>query len=78
MSENGHRKVENNEVEAFFGQVEQDSSPNNQLNLVNKARILLLFWQELNFSIQRSKEGYRLAVKWNDEELKKKYIEEAK
>ena len=78
MSENGNNKLNQIDVEAFFGRVEKESVRDAQFNLTNRARVLLLFWQELNFMLQKAKEGYRLAVKWNDEELKKKYIEEAR
>ena len=42
--------------------------------LVKRVKSLLQFWNELSGEVTRVREGYSLAIQWEDENLKKKFL----
>ena len=62
------------EIEEWFGESTDDIYYDHRVPLVRRAMALIEFWHELNKQIDTMKEGYHLAKKWKDEELKEQYI----
>ena len=50
----------------------------NFVDLIKKTKILISFWADINTSLIRTREGYKLSTKWKDDKLQEKFIEEGK
>ena len=49
-----------------------------RMQVVTRARSLIMYWQQLHQQISQIREGYSLAKLWEDEELKTQYMEQGK
>ena len=49
-----------------------------RLQVVTRARSLIMYWQQLHQQISQIKEGYKLAKLWEDDELKNQYMEQGR
>lgn len=72
-------ELSDKELEKWFADGANDEEYiNSKIGLVKRIKILLMFWHQLSTEVARAKEGYSLAKKWKDEDLKKKYMEEGR
>ena len=71
-------EVSDKEIEQYLsGELfEAEEYDDGRVPLVKRVRALLQFWHELSTSLAKAQEGYGLAKKWDDEQLKKKFLEE--
>ena len=49
-----------------------------RMQVVTRARSLIMYWQQLHQQISQIREGYSLAKLWEDEELKTQHMEQGK
>ena len=49
-----------------------------RMQVVTRARSLIMYWQQLHQQISQVREGYKLAKMWEDEELKTQYMEQGR
>ena len=49
-----------------------------RMQVVTRARSLIIYWQQLHQQISQIREGYSLAKLWEDEELKTQYMEQGR
>ena len=49
-----------------------------RMQVVTRARSLIMYWQQLHQQISQIREGYSLAKLWEDEELKTQYMEQGR
>lgn len=77
-TKNNNGQLTNQEIEQWFGTIENEDYVNNKITLAKRAKSLFIFWNEFSMTANRIKEGYRLAKKWGDDGLSQKYIEEGK
>lgn len=75
--ENNNTELTDEEIAEWLGK-EEDTFIDPRFNTAKKARALIGFWYEFSNALARTKEGYHLAQRWEDENLQKKYIEEGK
>tara|TARA_Y100000310_G_scaffold138037_2_gene136950 strand:- start:1443 stop:1901 length:459 start_codon:yes stop_codon:yes gene_type:complete len=66
------------DVTNWFGDDLEEDYIDNTLLDIRRGRSLLMFWHQLNTELSNIREGYILAKKWDDEELKQRYIEQGK
>lgn len=58
------------------GEVEESEFLDPRIHVVKKVKALLMFWQDLYTAVSQVREGYQLAKKFGDEEMKKRNIEQ--
>jgi hypothetical protein len=49
-----------------------------RMQVVTRARSLIMYWQQLHQQISQIREGYSLAKLWEDEELKTQHMEQGR
>lgn len=71
-------ELSDQEVTDFFGDNLEEEYIDATILKVRKARALIMYWHGLSSDVSSVKEGYHLAKKWDDEDLKKQYIEQGR
>ena len=49
-----------------------------RMEVVTRARSLIMYWHQLHQQVSQIREGYNLAKLWEDEELKTQYMEQGR
>ena len=49
-----------------------------RMEVVTRARSLIMYWHQLHQQVSQIKEGYSLAKMWEDEDLKSQYMEQGR
>ena len=73
-------KITDEQIEQWFGENKQeDDAPEDKIaDNVRRARALIIFWHQINTEIVNAREGFNLAKRWEEKELKQRYLEEGR
>ena len=67
-------EISDGDVISRFGDIVKDEYIDQRINMVKRARSLLSFWRVIDNSLMDAREGFHLAEKWGDEELRKQHL----
>mgnify|MGYP001567242765 CR=1 FL=1 len=67
-------EISDGDVISRFGDIVKDEYIDPRINMVKRARSLLSFWRVIDNSLMDAREGFHLAEKWGDEELRKQHL----
>ena len=75
--------VSDEELDSLLSSEEEDDEfktefLDERMQVVTRARSLIMYWQQLHQQVSQVKEGYNLAKLWDDEELKGTYMEQGR
>ena len=76
-----NEKMSDEDLESFLLE-EEDEFKNEfvdeRLEIVTRARSLIMYWHQLRQQVSQVREGYSLSKLWEDDELKGQYIEQGR